>query len=136
MSTTAMALIGVVMWSVVLSFVLVSVRVKTIMSGEKALNAFSPDGRDLDDSGIRITRAHANSLEYLALPVGILLLAVATGNTAVTNGLAMVYLGCRVGQSVIHMISTAVPMVMIRATLFSVQLIILIIWAVKLAGLA
>ncbi|MGR8921395.1 MAG: MAPEG family protein [Gammaproteobacteria bacterium] len=134
METTITALAGLVLWSVVLTFVLVFARVGTAMSGSVALNKFRPDGTDLSEAGHRITRAHANSLEYLALPAALMLLAIATGNAAVTAGLAMVYLGCRVAQSVVHIISTAPPMVMIRATLFSVQMVILIIWAIKLTG--
>lgn len=136
MSATGTALIGLVLWSVVLSFVLVSTRVSAVMKGERELNQFQPDGKDLGAAGQRITRAHANSLEYLAGAVGLMALAIATGNAAVTDGLAMALLGCRVGQSVVHIISTAKPMVMIRATLFSVQLGIWIYWSVKLLGMA
>ena len=132
MSATATALMGLVMWSVVLTFVLLFARVGAVMAGQKALNNFSPDGTDLSEAGHRITRAHANSLEYLALPVGVLGLAILTGQEAVTNGTAMIYLGCRAAQSVFHIISTAVPMVMIRATLFTVQIGLLIYWAINL----
>lgn len=135
MSVTATALVGLVIWSVVLAAILVTVRVTSAMGGGKALNGFSPDGTDLGDFGLRVTRAHANSLENLALPVGLLLLAIATGNEAVTNATAMLYLGCRVGQSVVHMISTAIPFVMVRATLFTVQLVLLVMWGIKLAGM-
>ena len=135
MSATALAICGLIMWSVLLSFVLVFVRTGSVLRGEKALNEFQPDGKDLADAGLRVTRAHANSLEYLALPLGILLLALATNNTTITNGLALTLLGCRILQSVVHMISTSPPMVMTRASLFTVQLVIMIIWAAKLSGI-
>jgi uncharacterized MAPEG superfamily protein len=133
MSATAMAVIGLVMWSVVLTFVLLGVRFRAI-GGGKELNAFQADGKDLDAFGLRVTRAHANSLEYLATSVGILLLALVLGRSAVTDGLALLFLGCRVGQSVVHMISTAKGMVLLRATLFTVQTVLLIYWAIKLLG--
>ena len=134
MSTTAIALIGLMMWSVALTFGLVFTRTAAIMRKEKALNDFQADGRDMSPFGHRMTRAHANSLEFLAASVGLMLLAVATGHTDITDKLAMILLYCRVGQSLIHIISTSVPMVMCRATLFSVQMIILAYWGWMLCG--
>ena len=128
MSTTAIALIGLVMWSVALTFGLVFTRTAAIMRKEKALNEFQADGRDLSPFGHCMTRSHANSLEFLALGVGLMLLAIATGHTDITDKLAMIVLYCRIGQSVVHIISTSVPMVMCRATLFSAQLIIFAYW--------
>jgi hypothetical protein len=134
MSASATAVIGLVLWSVFLTLALLVVRFGAIQSGKKALNNFQADGRDLDATGLRVTRALGNSLENLPLSIGLLLLAIALGQSAVTDGLAFVFLGARIGQSVVHMISTAVPMVLARATLFTVQTVILIIWGVKLLG--
>jgi uncharacterized MAPEG superfamily protein len=128
MSTTAIALIGMVMWSVALTFGLVFTRTAAIMRKDKALNEFQADGRDMNPFGLRMTRSHANSLEFLAVSVGLMLLAIATGHTDITDKLAMIVLYCRIGQSVVHIISTAVPMVMVRATLFSVQMVIFAYW--------
>lgn len=134
MGTTATALVGLVLWSVVLTFVLLGVRGRALMAGQKALNNFQADGRDLDALGLRVTRAHANSLENLAPAAALMLLAIATDRAGVTDGLAMVVLGARVLQSVVHMLSTAQPMVLARATFFTVQVVIWIIWGVKLLG--
>ena len=49
MSTTAIALIGMVMWSVALTFALVFTRAAAILKGDKELNAFQADGRDLNE---------------------------------------------------------------------------------------
>ena len=134
MSTTAIALIGMLMWSVVLTFALVFTRTAAIMKGEKELNAFQPDGRDLSAFGLRMTRSHANALENLALAVGLMLLAIATGHTDITDKLAMIVLYARVAQSVVHIISTSTPMVVCRATLFSVQMLIFAYWGWMLCG--
>ena len=128
MSTTAIALIWMVMWSVALTFGLVFTRTAAIMRKEKALNEFQADGRDMNPFGHRMTRSHANSLEFLAVAVGLMLLAIATGHTDITDKLAMIVLYCRIGQSVVHIISTSVPMVIVRATLFSAQMVIFAYW--------
>lgn len=128
MSTTAIALIGMLMWTVVLTFALFFTRTAAIMKGEKELNAFQADGRDLSAFGLRMTRSHGNALENLALAVGLMLLAIATGHTDITDKLAMIVLYARVAQSVVHIISTSTPMVVCRATLFSVQMLIFAYW--------
>ena len=89
MSITATALIGLVVWTIILAFVVVGKRLSLVMGGEKDINTFLPDGKDVGDFGLRATRAHLNSLEVLPLAGGIMLLAIATGNTAITDGLAM-----------------------------------------------
>ena len=119
MSITATALIGLVVWTIVLAFVVVGKRLSLVIGGEKDINTFLPDGKDVGDFGLRATRAHLNSLEVLPLAGGIMLLAIATGNTAITDGLAMAFLYCRVIQSVIHLISVSKMMVLLRATFFS-----------------
>ena len=127
MSITATALIGLVVWTIILAFVVVGKRLSLVMGGEKDINSFLPDGKDVGDFGLRATRAHLNSLEVLPLAGGIMLLAIATGNTAITDGLAMAFLYCRVIQSVIHLISVSKMMVLLRATFFSAQFVFLII---------
>ena len=136
MTATATAICGLVLWAVLLSFVLIAVRMSSVLRDGKALNQFHSDGRDMAAAGLRVTRAHANAIENLALPAAIMLLAIATNNGDVTNGLATVFLGCRILQSIVHMISTSGPMVMIRGGLFTAQNVILIIWVIDLSGIA
>ncbi len=127
---TIQVVVYLVLWAIACSFLLVAVRV----TSGKELNTFRHDGNDLSTFGLRATRALGNNLENLALAVGILLVAVATEKTAVTDDLAAIYLYCRIGQTIVHLISTSVPMVLLRATLFSVQLILLVYWGLKLIG--
>ncbi len=132
MSASAVALTGLVLWSLILTYVLIVARFAVFTGGNKALNTFQADGRDLPAYGQRITRAHANSLEYLAIPVGLLGLAIIMGRTDITDGLALVVLAARIAQSLAHMLSTSKPMVLVRASFFFVQLLIWTLWAVKL----
>ena len=135
MSASATAVLGFVAWAIVLSFVLVSVRLAAIAGG-KALNSFDPAGRDVSAFGHRVTRAHGNALENLAVNVGPLLLALATGHAAVTDALALTALAARVLQSGVHIASTSVPAVLLRATFFSAQLLIALYWVWGLAHAA
>ena len=92
-------------------------------------------GDDLEGLIPRWTRAHLNCLEFLPIFGAVALSAVATDNTAVTDPLAMVVFYCRVAQSVIHIISTAQPMIPVRGLFFVVQLLIALWWAFQLLTL-
>ena len=133
MSNTSGALIGLASWAIIQSFILVSVRFVATKNGH-ALNTFDPAGKDLQGFGLRVTRAHGNTLENLAILASFLLYAIAAGQTAITEALACWLLYARVGQSVVHMMSNSVPFVLVRATLFSAQLIICLFWAWKFWG--
>ena len=129
MSATAVSLIGHLGWTILLTFVLVSARMFASMTKGNALNSFSQDGSDLPAWGGRVTRAHGNSLEWMVIPASLMLFGIVTDQTAITNGLAMICLYCRLGQSIVHMASTSVPAVLVRATFFTVQVVIWAIWA-------
>jgi uncharacterized MAPEG superfamily protein len=132
MGPSLVALCGFAAWTILLVFVLANYRVLVSTRTGKALNSFLPDGTDLDALGRRLTRAHLNCVELLPVVAAVILSAAVAGRSQVTDGLAMPLLYARVGQSLVHVISTAVPMVMVRATLFVVQLAILASWIWRL----
>jgi len=115
-------------WTVILVFVLANYRVSLALRGERAVNAFLPDGTDLPGFGLRLTRAHLNCLEFLPVFGAVVLAAVASDRLSVTDPLAMIVLYARIGQSIVHIASVAMAAVMVRATLFVVQLAITLYW--------
>ncbi|MBW2245382.1 MAG: MAPEG family protein [Deltaproteobacteria bacterium] len=129
MSPTLVALVGFAIWSALLVFSLAGLRMITAQRLNKDLNSFLPDGSDLEGLGQRWTRAHLNCLEFLPIAGVVGLAAVVSGQAAVTDGLAMLLLYFRIGQSVVHLISTSVAFVMIRATLFVGQILIVLYWS-------
>lgn len=132
MSASAISLIGLISWTLVLTFVLLGARGKEILAGHP-LAPFDQNGNDVHGFAQRVTRAHGNSLEWLVIPAAILVYAIATGQSEVTDSLAMWALYGRLAQSTVHMMSMATPMVLLRATMLTVQIIIWIIWMVNLA---
>ncbi len=119
-------------WTIVLVFSLALYRVLVSSRTGKAPNTFLPSGTDLDPFGQRLTRAHLNCVEGLPVVASVILAAAAAGRPDVTDGLAMPLLFARLGQSIVHIASTSVPMVMARAGLFGVQLAIVLIWIARL----
>lgn len=135
-SPTAVALLGLAAWMLVLLFVMVNQRGLLVLSGKMRVNAFAPDGSNTPEGfGRRLVRAHANCVENLPLLFAVLLYALATGNTAITDGLAVLLLAARVFQSVTHLISTSPIFVWLRFSGFLVQLLIVAWWLLRLAGL-
>ena len=134
MATTTVALAGFAAWYIVLTLALASYRVYVTVSTGKPVNSFAPDGSDTPGIGRRLTRARDNCFETLPVFAAIAVAAHISSRVDVTNGLAMWVLYARIGQSVTHIISTAPPAVLIRATLFTVQAVIYLAWSIRLLG--
>ena len=134
MGATATALIGFAGWFALLSIVLGVYRVGLVLGGKKVANTFATDGADLAPFGHRLTRARDNCFETLPLFAALALGASLTGRLDVTDPLAMWVLCARIGQSAVHIASTSVPAVQLRATLFFVQILIYAWWAIRLLG--
>ncbi|HEX2485859.1 MAG TPA: MAPEG family protein [Myxococcota bacterium] len=119
-------------WTILLVASLAGYRAYYSSGSGKALNTFAPDGSDVGGLGQRLARAHLNCLELLPVVAAVILAAAVAGRSAVTDPLAMPLLYARLGQSVVHLISISVPMVLLRATLFVVQLGIVASWIYRL----
>lgn len=137
LTATAMALLGLVAWPLLLMFLMVNQRGLLVLSGKMAVNAFNPDGSNTPgELAKRLVRVHANCLENLPLQAALLLYAIASAQTAVTEPLALTLLGARLAQGVVHLISTRPLFVWLRFAAFFVQLAILAWWLLQFAGLA
>ena len=128
MSPSTSALLGYIIWMLALLFTLASVRVGLVMAGKKAPNSFAPDGTDVSPFVNRLCRAHANCYESFPIFGGLLLLAIATGNNAITDGLAYYFIGARVLQSLTQLASSSNIAVNVRFAFFIVQVLIAISW--------
>lgn len=132
MTPTAVALLGFVAWTIFLVAWLGVFRVSLVMTGKKKGPGFNPSGEDLDGFGRRLTRAHANCYENLPVAGAVLLYAIATNQTAITDEFALAFLSARLLQSLTHLVSTSRPAVLVRFFLYIVQNVILVIWLLKL----
>lgn len=129
MNATALALMGFIGWFILLLLSLGGVRILATLKG-KAPNSFRPDGTDVSDFAVRLVRAHANCYESFPFVGGLMLLALATQATEITNPLALIVLAARIGQSSIHVASTSNLAVQLRFSLFLVQVGISLYWLV------
>jgi len=133
---TSIALLGYIALFLLILLILAGLRTTLTLNGTKAANDFAPTGEDAGQFSKRLVRAHANMYEFFPVYGGILLLALATGHTEITNGLAMIFLGARVLQALIHILSTSIIAVQVRFFFFLVQFFIAAYWAYKFLMLA
>ena len=134
MSTTLLALLGFLSWTLLLLVLMEAIRSKLVLTGEVPANGFSPDNAGLSAFMQRLARAHANCIEGLPLFGGFMLVAVVAGKANLTDPLAYTMLAARIIQSVIHLASTSPAAVTARFTAFAVQMGVAVYWAIKLLG--
>lgn len=109
-------------------------RVVQVFTGKAAINAW---GRDRvvgpqPDWTIRAQHAHLNALENLLLFTAVVVAAYLSDQLALIEGLAYWYLAFRLGQALVHLISTSPQAVFVRANLWIGQMVILLYWIMGL----
>jgi hypothetical protein len=132
MSDTAYALAAFISWALFLLVLMEANRTYLVVSGKIAANGFSPDNEGLSPFMQRLARAHANCIEGLPIFGGLLALAIMTSRMSVTDPLAFWFLGARIAQSTIHLVSTSATAVTLRFTAFAVQMLIGLYWSWRL----
>lgn len=135
MSPSALALVGYAAWTLLFVIAIISYRTGLVLAKKHSANGFDPSGSDISEFSERLCRTHANCYENLPVFAALILVAMVTGNGAVTDPLARWVLVARVAQSTVHLISTSEVAVTIRATLQSVQLGIMAYWVYQLGML-
>ena len=132
MNSSLLALTGFVAWTLLLLVLMESLRSRLVLLKAVPSNGFQPDNGNLSPFMQRLARAHANCLEGLPVFGGLLVIAALAGQTAITDPLALVLLGARVVQSLIHLASLSVIAVNLRFSAFAVQMLIALYWAFAL----
>ena len=131
-SPTAVALTGFIAWTLFLLVLMEGIRSKLVLTRTLPANGFTPDNVNLSPFMRRLARAHANCLEGLPIFGGLMLVALATGQAAITDPLALVLLGARIVQSSIQLTSLSSAAVTLRFSAFAVQMGIAVFWSAKL----
>ena len=132
MSKTALALALFIGWTLALLILMEAIRSFLVATKRVEANGFTPGNDNLSPFMQRLARAHLNCIEGLPVFGGLMLLAIATGNAAITDGLAPGLVGARVFQSTVHLLSLSAAAVTVRFVAFAVQMIIAAIWTWKL----
>jgi uncharacterized MAPEG superfamily protein len=132
LTQSSIALAGFITWALLLLVLMEAIRSWLVLGRKVPANGFSPDNSGLSPFMKRLARAHANCIEGLPIFGGLLILAIATKRTEITDSLAYWLLAARILQSIIHLASTSAVAVTARFGAFSVQMAISLYWAAKL----
>ena len=131
MNSSYYLMLGYVLWMFILLLAIASLRFTSVYRKQHGLR-FKADGSDLSALAQRLSRAHANCYENLPMVTAVILVAAMTGNIAVTNFLALYFLGLRVMQSLIHVTSTSNTAILLRFICYLLQCGILVYWLYQL----
>jgi len=130
MNNSEIALLGYVSWFLALLLIIEIFRAYLVLITGRVANNFLADGSDVSPFINRLSRTHANCYESFPFIGGILLYAIASDTTEVTNALALWLVGARLGQSGIHLISSSPVFTQIRFLFFIAQIVIAVYWVV------
>ena len=128
MNVTAAALLGYIGWTLFLIIAIELARVYLVVVKDYLATQFKPDGTDVSPLMNRLCLTHANCVEHFPIFAGLMMLALATAQTKITDPLSLYFLGARVAQSVANLVSTSALAINIRFMFFAVQLAIACIW--------
>jgi uncharacterized MAPEG superfamily protein len=135
-NNSALALLLYGAWSLALLYGIAILRATITASGRRAPNDFLASGEDVSPFSGRLCRAHANCYESLPGFAAILLVAITTGHTQITDTLALWAIVARVCQSTIHLFSNRRYPVMTRFALQCIQMGIQTVWVIGLLKVA
>ncbi len=128
-NVSANVLIALIAWTLFLLILMEALRSRLILAGAVAANEFKPDNSNLSPFMQRLARAHANCVESLPVFSTLLIVALLTNRTGVTNPLAPWLFAARLVQSGAHLASLSVPAVWVRFIAFAVQIAIAVYWS-------
>ena len=131
-SQSLITLTAFIAWALLLLVLMEVIRSQLVLRGKVPANGFTPDNASLSPFMQRLSRAFANCVEGLPIFGGLLVVALLTDRTNITDPLAPWLLAARIVQSGFHLASLSVMAVNLRFAAFAVQLVIAVYWAASL----
>jgi uncharacterized MAPEG superfamily protein len=129
MVKTTIALLVFIGWTLLLLIVMEAIRSYLVVSRQVIATKFVPNNENLSPFMQRLARAHLNCVEGLPVFGGLMLVAIVTSKTSITDPLALWFLLARIVQSCVHLLSTEAMAINVRFAAFVVQMVIGLIWA-------
>ena len=136
MTPSSLALVLYAAWTLLLLAGIAALRTSETLARRRPRNGFAVFGEDVSAFSERLCRAHANCYENLPAFAALVLVAITSGHSQVTDPLALWLVAARIGQSVTHLISTRNWALNLRFVFFVAQMLVPLWWAVSLVKLA
>ena len=124
MTVSVQALLLFTGWAFLLVVTVFAYRGMALLTGTP-ITSWPRGSKNPNDPGFikRVADAHANTMENLPIFAVLVLAAQAVGKPEVTASLAMYVVYARLGQSLVHILGVNTPLVLARATFWTVQLV-------------
>lgn len=132
MTSSTLALLGFAAWTLALLGSIALLRSYYTLAKGRYANSFKTTGEDVSAFSARLCRAHANCYENLPIFAALIAVAALSGQSAITDPLALWLLAARIAQSTTHLISTRNRAVILRFSFLVVQVAIEALWVVQL----
>jgi len=116
-------------WTLLLMMGYVTYRTMMVLQGTSAASWTRGSGYEVPGLVKRIENAHANCVENLPVYGAIVLGAYVLGKPGVVDATALWFLLARLGQSISHIAGVTHTLVLVRATFYTVQVLIMF-WAI------
>ena len=137
MAASISVLISFTALTLALAMTYVLYRVALVLSFKAKANSWTRNAQQWQNP-VWVTRfehMHANALENLPVYAAVVLAASLTNQLGVVDPLAWIYFAFRIGQVVVHAISTSPLFVFLRANMLLGQWVCLVYWILAIAGL-
>ncbi|TXH03768.1 MAG: MAPEG family protein [Nevskiaceae bacterium] len=127
------AVVVYIIWTLLLTGLYALPRIPLVLTGKRRADNWERTKAPSDPAFlIRAKGAHLNCLENLPLFAGLVFVAALLQKSAVVDALAAYVIYARVGQSVAHLLGTSLPLVLVRASLFLAQVVMMLFIAFRL----
>ena len=127
-TSSAFVLTAYIGWTMFLVILIEVLRTRFLLTRTVAANELRPDNSNLPPYMQRLARAHANCVESFPIIGGLLVVALLTNRTGITDALAVWLLFARLLQSSIHAVSTNVLASWLRFFAFAIQIAVAVHW--------
>lgn len=116
-----------ILWIIALLLIYAGPRIPLAALTEKRMDSWERTKTPTDAAFfLRAKGAHLNALENFPLFAALVCIAALMGKSAVVDGLACYVLYLRVAQSTTHLIGATSPLILVRATFFIGQILLMI----------
>ena len=122
-----------ILWMIFLLLIYAGPRIPQALVGAKPIDTWERNKAPTDPAFFqRAKGAHLNCIENLPLFAGVVVIAALMNQIAIADSIAAYVLYARVAQGVVHMSGTSFIQILLRATFFLIQVVLIGDVAVKL----
>jgi uncharacterized MAPEG superfamily protein len=132
MTYTHVSFFGLIIYQALSLLLLASYRSVKVFQKQIPKGGFAPDGSGTTPLGQRIVRVHANGYENIPFFLAVFLYSFYTGRADQIANFAMIILCSRIAQGLIHLYSTEFKFIMLRFSVFFIQILALLLCIQKL----